>query len=79
MDAYSSGGKCAQSPILLLSNNAIVLFFFYVVLRLVLQQTDQAAKTRSVFLFLCVSLYTLVFGYGVPVKINPLLMRGGGR
>jgi hypothetical protein len=65
--------KCSQSPVLLLSNNAIVVFLMYVIMRLVMRYKDQVAKTRAIFIFLCVSLYTLVFGYGPPTKLNPML------
>ena len=74
-----SSTKCDQSPILLLSNNAIVVFLWYVVMRLVMRQSDQVAKTRAILVFLCVSLYTLVFGYGPPTKLNPMLFSSSGR
>ena len=67
---------CDDSPILILSNNAIVVFFAYAVMRLVMKQTDQTAKTRAVFMFLCVSMYVLLFGYGPPTKLNPSLFGG---
>jgi hypothetical protein len=69
---------CTQSPILMLSNNATVIFLTYVIMRLALRQPDNVAKTRAVFAFLCVSIYTVVFGYGLPTKRNPLLFGGGG-
>lgn len=56
----------------MLSNNAIVIFLTYAIMRLILRQPDNVAKTRAVFAFVCVSAYTVAFGYGIP-KLNPLL------
>jgi hypothetical protein len=65
--------ECQNSPILMLSNNAVTVFMVYVILRLVMRQPDNIAKTRAIFVFLVVSLYTNIFGYGFPNKRNPLL------
>jgi hypothetical protein len=64
----------SESPLMMLLHGAIIAVGLYLLMRHLLKQSYSQALTRSVLLGLLVSSYMIVFGHGLPTKINSNLL-----
>ena len=62
-----------ESPLTHLMHAAVITAILYFIMSRLLNQSENVAVTRSVFLGLLSVLYMLAFGHGMPTKINPAL------
>ena len=54
-------------------HSVVIALVLYIIMVYALKQNYMVAETRSVFLGGVVLLYMLMFGHGLPVKINKML------
>ena len=59
-----------EGPIIMVGHGALVAVVLFLLMKYVLGQSDSKALTRSVLFGLLVSAYMVVFGHGLPNKIN---------
>tara|TARA_A100001388_G_C28724382_1_gene478149 strand:- start:142 stop:339 length:198 start_codon:yes stop_codon:yes gene_type:complete len=62
-----------ESTLTHLMHGAVITAVLYFIMSKLLKQSDNIAVTRSVVLGLVMTLYMVVFGHGMPNKINPAL------
>ena len=63
-----------ESPLMHLVHAAVLTAVLYLVMSRLLKQSENVAVTRSVVLGLLAGLYMVVFGHGMPTRINPALL-----
>ncbi len=56
-----------------LMHGAVITAVLYFIMSKLLKQSENVAVTRSVVLGLLITLYMVVFGHGMPKKINSAL------
>ena len=54
-------------------HSVVIALVLYIIMVYAFKQNYMVAETRSVFLGGVVLLYMLMFGHGLPVKINKML------
>jgi hypothetical protein len=59
-----------EGPLTMVLHGALVAVVLYLLMKYVLGQSDAKALTRSVLLGLLVAVYMLVFGHGLPNRVN---------
>jgi len=56
-----------------LAHAAVVTAILYLIMSRLLKQSENVAVTRSVVIGLLAALYMVVFGHGMPTRVNPAL------
>ena len=59
-----------HGPLNIVMQGALVALVLYLLMKYILGQSDSKALTRSVLLGLLVAAYMIIFGCGLPNKIN---------
>ena len=59
-----------DSPINHLLHALVIALIIYVIMRFGLKQSEMKAQTRSLVVGLLAGLYMLLFGHGMPTKLN---------
>jgi hypothetical protein len=54
----------------MLFHSVIIGFVLYFVMVFALGQQNQVAENRSILIASCVLIYMILFGHGLPVKLN---------
>ena len=54
----------------MLFHSVIIGFVLYFVMVFALRQQTQVAENRSILIASCVLIYMIIFGHGLPVKLN---------
>lgn len=62
-----------ERPLMMVLHSVIIAFILYMVMVFALGQNYMVAETRSVFLGGLVLLYMILYGHGLPVKVNKML------
>jgi hypothetical protein len=62
-----------ERPLVMVLHSVVIALILYLVMVFALKQNYMVAETRSVFLGGVVLLYMLMFGHGLPGKINKML------
>tara|TARA_Y100000816_G_C26070998_1_gene563358 strand:- start:567 stop:764 length:198 start_codon:yes stop_codon:yes gene_type:complete len=62
-----------ESPLMHLAHAAVVTAILYLIMSRLLKQSENVAVTRSVVIGLLAALYMVVFGHGMPTRVNPAL------
>ena len=62
-----------ESTLTHLMHGAVITAVLYFIMSKLLKQSENVAVTRSVVLGLLITLYMVVFGHGMPKKINEAL------
>lgn len=62
-----------ERPLMMVLHSAVIALVLYIIMVYALKQNYVVAETRSVFLGGVVLLYMLMFGHGLPGKINKML------
>ena len=62
-----------ERPLMMVLHSVVIAFILYILMVFALGQNYMVAETRSVFLGGVVLLYMLMFGHGLPVKVNKML------
>jgi ABC-type branched-subunit amino acid transport system permease subunit len=62
-----------ESTLMHLMHGAVITAVLYFIMSKLLKQSENVAVTRSVVLGLLITLYMVVFGHGMPKKINSAL------
>jgi len=57
----------------MLVHSAVIGVVLYVIMTLVLRQSPAVAENRSILIASCVLIYMIVFGHGMPGRINSQL------
>lgn len=57
----------------MLVHSAVIGIVLYVIMTLVLKQSPIVAENRSICIAAAVLIYMIVFGHGMPGRINPQL------
>ena len=63
-----------DSPVNHLLHALVLSLLLYVVMRFGLKQSEMKAQTRSLVVGLLAGLYMLLFGHGMPTKLNKNLL-----
>ena len=59
-----------ESGLTMLSHSAVIGVILYVIMVYVLKQRQVVAENRSIVLAALVLIYMVVFGHGMPTKVN---------
>tara|TARA_B100000795_G_C22804281_1_gene443858 strand:+ start:63 stop:254 length:192 start_codon:yes stop_codon:yes gene_type:complete len=59
-----------ESGLMMMIHSAIIGIILYIFMILVLKQKEVVAENRSVLIFAFVLIYMVLFGHGLPTKIN---------
>lgn len=62
-----------ESGLTMVVHSVVIGVVLYLVMRFVLGQSQTKAENRSVVLAAVVLIYMVVFGHGLPTKVNPSL------
>jgi len=62
-----------ERPLMMVLHSVVIALILYLVMVFALKQNYMVAETRSIFLGGVVLLYMLMFGHGLPGKINKML------
>lgn len=57
----------------MLVHSAVIGVVLYVIMTLILRQSPAVAENRSILIASCVLIYMIVFGHGMPGRINSQL------
>lgn len=57
----------------MLVHSAVIGVVLYVIMTLILRQSQAVAENRSILIASCVLIYMIVFGHGMPGRINSQL------
>jgi len=57
----------------MLVHSTVIGVVLYAIMTLVLRQSPAVAENRSILIASCVLIYMIVFGHGLPGRINPQL------
>ena len=63
-----------ESGTTMIVHSALIGVLAYLAMRFLLKQTPRVAEDRSVVLFALVLLYMVIFGHGLPTKMNKNLV-----
>lgn len=63
-----------ESPLTMVLHGFIIAIVIYLLLRFALGQADEVAQSRAILFGLLSASYMIVFGHGLPNKVNPNLM-----
>ena len=63
-----------EGPLTMVFHGALAAVLLYLVMKFLLGQSDTKALSRSVLIGLLLAAYMIIFGHGLPVRINPALM-----
>ena len=63
-----------ESGTMMLFHAVLIMLLSYVVMRYVLGQSSPVAEDRSVLLGGLVLVYMVLFGHGMPGRVNPRIM-----
>lgn len=61
-----------ERPLMMVLHSVVIAFVLYIVM-VALGQNYMVAETRSVFLGGLVLLYMILYGHGLPLKVNKML------
>ena len=59
-----------EGPLTMVFHGALIAVVLYLLMKFALRQSDKKALTRSVLIGLLVSIYMIVFGHGLPNRVN---------
>lgn len=59
-----------ESGFTMFIHSAIITIVLYIIMRYILKQTDAKAQDRSFLLGAIVLIYMILFGHGLPTRIN---------
>ena len=59
-----------EGPLTMVFHGALIAVVLYLLMKFALRQSDKKALTRSVLIGLLVSIYMIVFGHGLPTRVN---------
>lgn len=62
-----------ERPLMMVLHSVVIAFVLYLVMVFALGQNYMVAETRSVFLGGAILLYMIMYGHGLPGKINKML------
>jgi hypothetical protein len=62
-----------ERPLMMVLHSVVIAFVLYLVMVFALGQNYMVAETRSVFLGGLVLLYMILYGHGLPGKVNKML------
>ena len=60
----------SEGPLTMVFHGALVALVLYLLMKYLLRQSNTKALTRSVLLGLLVAAYMIVFGHGLPNRVN---------
>lgn len=63
-----------ESGLTMVVHSVVIGVVLYVVMRFVLGQSQAKAENRSILLAAVVLIYMIVFGHGLPTKVNKALL-----
>jgi len=63
-----------ENGFIMFLHSAIIAFVLYFIMMIVLKQRRDVALDRSILIGAITLIYMIVFGHGLPYKINPNLM-----
>ena len=55
---------------MMLVHSLIIGLVFYIFMKFGLNQKDEVAERRSILIASCVLIYMILFGHGLPLKLN---------
>jgi len=59
-----------ENPLIMVLHGAIIAVILFVIMKYVLQQSNTKALARSVLFGLLAASYMIIFGHGLPTKVN---------
>lgn len=59
-----------ERGLIMFSHSVIIGIILYVFMRFGLNQPNYVAENRSILLASCVLIYMILFGHGLPLKVN---------
>jgi hypothetical protein len=62
-----------EGGLMMLLHSVLIGVFLYILMKFLLKQSSKVAEDRSIFLGALVLLYMVMFGHGMPKKINSRL------
>ena len=62
-----------EGGLMMLLHSVLIAIVLYIIMVYLLKQPVKVAEDRSVFLGALVLLYMVLFGHGLPKKVNPRL------
>lgn len=63
-----------ESGLTMLMHSVVIGIILYIVMRFVIGQSQAKAESRSILLAAVVLIYMIVFGHGLPNKVNKALL-----
>jgi len=62
-----------EGGFIMVGHMLIIILVLYLLMRFVLGQSQRVAEDRSVFLGGIALVYMVLYGHGMPTRVNPLL------